>query len=418
MRCWRHKIRKPNGCLWDLLRSHQERARLVHRMAEREQNAQLSEQLQGRASDYDEDAGADPEVSHIVAAARQRPHRRWNPLEHEFIHSDRKTRCNIVPRSGNRGPAGPIVGIGASAGGLDALQRFFPMIAPDCGLAFVVVQHLAPEHRSRLADLLARSSRLQVTLIERETAVQPNHVFVIPPNATLTIKAGRLHLQQAHSVARAFAPRSTASSSPWPRIRERTPPASSCPAPAATVRWVCAPSRSMAGPTLAPTAESAEYDGMMRSAVATGLVDFVLPAEEMPARLVEYFRHVSKLNDDAGSASIETGRRQSSRHGSGSFSAAGPVTISALQGASRCSAASSAACRCCRSRGWPISSSGCVTDTDEVDASVPGPADRRHQFLSGHRGIRGAGASGHSASVRGQGCRHGSGLGARLLDRR
>ena len=57
----------------------------------------------------------------------------------------------------------PIVGIGASAGGIDALQKFLPAVEPDCGMAFVVVQHLDPDHKSVLPDLLARSSRLPMT---------------------------------------------------------------------------------------------------------------------------------------------------------------------------------------------------------------------------------------------------------------
>src|SRR5581483_1388897 len=91
-------------------------------------------------------------------------------------------------------PPLPIVGIGASAGGIDALKAFFSGVPADCGFAFVVVQHLDPDHRSMLADLLGRAGPLPVDLIKEDTEVQGGHVYVIPPNATLTIREGRLHL--------------------------------------------------------------------------------------------------------------------------------------------------------------------------------------------------------------------------------
>jgi len=90
----------------------------------------------------------------------------------------------------------PVIGVGASAGGLDALKRLLPNVRPDCGMAFVVVQHLSPDYRSLLSELLAASTSLPVTQVDQETAVEPNHIYVIPPNATLTIEQGRLELER------------------------------------------------------------------------------------------------------------------------------------------------------------------------------------------------------------------------------
>ena len=87
-----------------------------------------------------------------------------------------------------------IIGIGASAGGIDALQRFFPAVAADTQHIFVVVQHLAPTYKSKLTDLLSRFCSLPVLAVDRDMSVEPGHVYVIPPNAILTIKDGRLHL--------------------------------------------------------------------------------------------------------------------------------------------------------------------------------------------------------------------------------
>src|SRR5262245_41434768 len=93
---------------------------------------------------------------------------------------------------GRSKPSIPVVGIGASAGGIDALQAFIPAIPPACGLSFVVVQHLDPEHGSVLSSLLSRVSRIPVTEVKGETEIEPNHIYVILPNTTLTIADDRL----------------------------------------------------------------------------------------------------------------------------------------------------------------------------------------------------------------------------------
>jgi two-component system, chemotaxis family, CheB/CheR fusion protein len=146
----------------------------------------------------------------------------------------------------------PVVGIGASAGGIDALQQFLPAVAPDAAMAFVVVQHLAPDQPSTLSEILQRISPLPVTVAEDGIVVEPRHVYVIPPNATLTIEDGRLHVEEptertSRPNPAASARRSTASS---PRLRKAeasAPLASSCRGPAATAPSACARSRRAAG---------------------------------------------------------------------------------------------------------------------------------------------------------------------------
>lgn len=91
-------------------------------------------------------------------------------------------------------PNCPVVGIGASAGGIDALRRLFPEVDPASGLAFIVVLHLAPNHQSLLAEVIGRSTTLPVAQIENQTLVEPGHVYVIPPNSGLMIQEGRLLL--------------------------------------------------------------------------------------------------------------------------------------------------------------------------------------------------------------------------------
>ena len=88
----------------------------------------------------------------------------------------------------------PIVGIGASAGGLEALTALLEALPPDTGLAFVIIQHLDPKHESLLPSLLARSTGMPVSQVKDGVLLEPNHVYVIPPNASLTIAQRTLRL--------------------------------------------------------------------------------------------------------------------------------------------------------------------------------------------------------------------------------
>jgi two-component system, chemotaxis family, CheB/CheR fusion protein len=195
----------------------------------------------------------------------------------------------------------PVVGIGASAGGFDALKMFFSAVSVDSGLAFVVVQHLDPAHKSMLPELLGRATPLPVVPISDGMAIERNHVFVIPSDASLTIKEGKLHLA-------ALEP------------REHRTPIDTFFISLATDRHENAAGVILSGTgsdgtlglraikengglTLAQA--GAEYDGMMRSAVATGSVDFVVTAQEMPAKLVDYFRHQAEFAGKAAGAVLE-----------------------------------------------------------------------------------------------------------------
>ena len=89
-----------------------------------------------------------------------------------------------------------IVGIGASAGGLGAFTTFLSNMPVDSGMAFILVQHLSPEHKSILTDLLAKSTLMPVVEAQDGMQVSANHVFVIPPDSTLTINQGRIELSR------------------------------------------------------------------------------------------------------------------------------------------------------------------------------------------------------------------------------
>src|SRR5207237_1092283 len=88
----------------------------------------------------------------------------------------------------------PVVGLGASAGGLEAFQAFLAHLPPDSGHAYVLVQHLDPTHESMLAELLSRRTAMRVQQVTDGTVVEPNNVYLIPPAASLVIERGRLRL--------------------------------------------------------------------------------------------------------------------------------------------------------------------------------------------------------------------------------
>src|SRR5580700_1670733 len=100
----------------------------------------------------------------------------------------------------------PIVGIGASAGGVEALEQFFKAVPADNGMGFVVVTHLSPSHESMLAEILGRSTQMPVFCARDGELVRPQQVHVLPPSAILTIREGRLRLRRTGAADRGRTP--------------------------------------------------------------------------------------------------------------------------------------------------------------------------------------------------------------------
>ena len=105
----------------------------------------------------------------------------------------KKVRPEEKPK---QGISFPIVGIGASAGGLETLNAFFSIMPPDSNMAFVVIQHLSPKHKSIMASLVDKHTRMRVVQIEDGTKVEPNHVYLNPPGKNVAIFNRRLHLME------------------------------------------------------------------------------------------------------------------------------------------------------------------------------------------------------------------------------
>jgi two-component system, chemotaxis family, CheB/CheR fusion protein len=185
----------------------------------------------------------------------------------------------------------PIVGIGASAGGLEAFEQFFTHMPPDSGMAFVLIQHLDPSHRSILSELIRRYTRMKVLEIEDGMAVEPDTVFVIPPNRYLGILHAKLHLLQPTELPGLRTPIDFFFRSLAEDQNERA----ICIVLSGTGTEGALGLRAIKGEggmVMVQEPESAKFDGMPRNALATGLADFVLPAAKMPEQLIAYVAHV------------------------------------------------------------------------------------------------------------------------------
>ncbi len=197
---------------------------------------------------------------------------------------------------GDRRPP-PVIGIGASAGGIEALKRLLPLLEPDCGMAFVVVLHLDPQHTSILPEMLARVSRLPVLQIEHGMTLAANTIYVIPSNVTLTVVKRTLLLAKPLP---ARGHRTTVDSF-FVSLAQDQGDDAACIILSGTGSDGTLGLRAIkehGGLTLAQA--EAEYDGMMRSAVTTGMVDYVLPLEDIPEKLAEYFRHLTLVDARKG----------------------------------------------------------------------------------------------------------------------
>jgi two-component system CheB/CheR fusion protein len=204
--------------------------------------------------------------------------------------SDRPQRQGIEPSH----LGFPVVGIGASAGGLQAVQQFFEHMPADNGMAFVVVLHLSPNHESNAGKMIAARTKMPVTQLVSAAPIQRNHVYVIPPAQRLSMNDGYLRclppgprsgghvtidlffrdLADAHK-EHAFCVVLSGTGSDGAvglsRIKEQ------------------------GGVTLAQHPEDAEYDGMPQAAIDTQKVDFMLPVADMPQKILDLWRNAQRI---------------------------------------------------------------------------------------------------------------------------
>ncbi|XCN71378.1 MAG: chemotaxis protein CheB [Candidatus Electrothrix aestuarii] len=192
-----------------------------------------------------------------------------------------------TPQQKKKGvPDFPVVGIGASAGGLAALEAFFSAMPPDTGMAFVVVQHLSPDFKSLMDNLLARHTTMPIHRVENGITLEKNAIYLIPPRCVMTMNEGRLYLQERTSHQLTL---------PVDIFFESLAKAASKQAVGIILSGTGSDgSRGIqaihdaGGLVLAQTVESAQFDGMPREAVSTGICDYVITPAEMPGLLLDY----------------------------------------------------------------------------------------------------------------------------------
>lgn len=184
----------------------------------------------------------------------------------------------------------PIIGIGASVGGLDAFKKLFDAMPTDIGAAFVLVQHLDPSHKSHTHELLARHTNMPMIEARDGMRVEPNHVYVIPPDADLAAIDGALRLTKPIQRRGPRLPIDFFFRSLADNLHEKAICIVLSGAGSDGTLGLKAVEAN-GGMTLVQSPETAQQDGMPRSAIATGVVDHVLPIEEMPRVIVKYIRH-------------------------------------------------------------------------------------------------------------------------------
>ncbi len=191
----------------------------------------------------------------------------------------------------------PIVGIGASAGGLEAFIKVFKKMPIDTGMAFVLVQHLDPTHASMSVDIISRETQLKIEEVKDKTPVKPNHIYIIPPNHNMEIEKGVLMLS-----ARKTSPGQHMSIDFFFKSLARSEKSravgvilSGTANDGTAGLWAI---KAEGGVTCAQDPTSAKYPSMPQSAIDAGIVDLTLQPEEMGKELARVFDHPYVTMDD------------------------------------------------------------------------------------------------------------------------
>ncbi len=177
-----------------------------------------------------------------------------------------------------------VVGIGASAGGLKALESLFHAMTDNLGCAYVVIQHLSPDFKSLMGELLARHTKMPISAVSDGEAIRPNHIYLIPPRKTLRLVDDRLHL--AETVLNPSLPIDIFFESLAEQLGALATGIVLSGTGSDGTRG-CRKIKAAGGKVLVQDPELAEFDGMPRSVIVSGAYDLVLRAEEMPSALAK-----------------------------------------------------------------------------------------------------------------------------------
>ena len=188
------------------------------------------------------------------------------------------------------GKALHIVAIGASAGGLQALEQFFDNMPPDSGMAFVVIQHLSPDFKSQMGELLRRNTAMPIRRVEHNLPLEPNHIYLNVSMTQMALKGARLLLTEVSDEQHVELPIDVFFSS----LAEEVGPGAIGVILSGTGRDGSEGIRAIhqgGGLALAQSPESAQFEAMPQNAVNTGICDYVLPPGEMPGAILEHLAH-------------------------------------------------------------------------------------------------------------------------------
>ncbi len=191
-----------------------------------------------------------------------------------------------------------IVGIGASAGGYEAIEKFFSNMPPVSGMAFVVVQHLSPDFKSLMVELLSKHTEMKVMRVEDGVEVQPNCVYLIPPKKILNIFENKLFLTELRYSHGLNLPINIFFRSLAEQKQERAIGiifSGTGTDGTLGIRDI----KGVGGLTLVQDVQSSKFDGMPKSAIATGMVDYILAPERIPEVLLQYVQHRSMPRKEA-----------------------------------------------------------------------------------------------------------------------
>ncbi|HVV01571.1 MAG TPA: chemotaxis protein CheB, partial [Verrucomicrobiae bacterium] len=217
--------------------------------------------------------------------------------------SSRGAPLQAQPDTCEGGDFCPVVALGASAGGLEVFAQFLDEMPGDSGLAFILIQHLDPGHDTLMPGLLSKHTSMPVLRAEDGIKLEANHVYVIAPNEGLTLAGCSLRVQPLPKARD-------------PRVIDTFFRSAAEDQKQNAIGIVLSGNGSdgtlglknikeHGGLTIAQRPETAKFDGMPRSAVASGFVDLVLAVEEMPARVLQYVRHVHALNQRQGAQELQ-----------------------------------------------------------------------------------------------------------------
>ena len=184
----------------------------------------------------------------------------------------------------------PIVGIGASAGGLEALEQLLGHVPAGSGMAFVIVQHLDPTHKGAMPELLQRATGMRVAQVKDRTQVRPDCVYIIPPNKDMTILHGVLHLLEPVTPRGLRLPIDFFLRSLAQDRQERSVGVILSGMGSDGTLGLRA-IKEKAGVVLVQDPATAKFDSMPRSAIDAGLADIVAAAAELPEKIIAYLKH-------------------------------------------------------------------------------------------------------------------------------